>query len=72
MPHFFMGRRILTTNDFPPIPPRNWDWCACLDGDEECGPYGYGRTEREAINNLRDELGEEPPEREAGDLLRNP
>lgn len=37
-----------------PIPPRQFDWCAWYDGDEESGQYGYGRSERAAIDDLTD------------------
>lgn len=29
------------------------DWCAYYDGHEEEGNYGYGRTEAEAIEDLK-------------------
>jgi hypothetical protein len=48
--------RIVTTYVNPPIPIRTSDWCACIDGQEECGPYGWGRTEAEAIADLEDNL----------------
>jgi hypothetical protein len=45
--------RIKTSFLYPPIPDRRQDWCAYYDGREE-GPYGYGRTEIEAIQDLED------------------
>lgn len=39
-----------------PIPERKFDWCSCVDGNEEFGPYGYGRTEADAISDLMDQL----------------
>jgi hypothetical protein len=33
-------------------PFRHHDWCAYLEGREERGPYGWGRTEAEAVNDL--------------------
>lgn len=57
-----MNRKIVTSNPFPPIPIRQFDWCAYYDGDEETGRYGYGATEAEAIadfkTNIVDEKGE--------------
>jgi len=46
----------VTTNVFPPIPDRRFDWCATRDNDEpnDNGAMfqGYGRTEQEAIDDL--------------------
>lgn len=44
--------RIRTRNICPPIPLRQFDWCAWIDGEEERQEYGYGRTEAEAISDL--------------------
>ena len=49
-------RRIVTTHVNPPIPIRTSDWCACVEGTEEDGPYGWGRTEEEAIADLQEKL----------------
>lgn len=46
-------RKIVTSNVYPPIPIRQFDWCAHFDGDEECGPYGWGETEADAISDLK-------------------
>jgi len=43
----------------PPVPKRDFDWCA-VDAekfDDEGGPIGYGRTEQEAIAVLMGKLG---------------
>jgi len=43
-----------------PIPPRNFDWCA-VDDDTYDGPPSticYGETEREAIQDLLDQLND--------------
>ena len=45
-----------TTYVMPPIPMRDHDWCACIDGQEEDGPYGWGATEAEAIADLKEKL----------------
>ena len=50
------GMKIRTSHDYPPIPIRNFDWSACVDGTEETGPYGHGRTEAEAIADLEEKL----------------
>jgi hypothetical protein len=39
----------------PPIPMRQFDYQAYYDGQEEFGPYGYGSTEQEAINDLKEQ-----------------
>lgn len=49
-----MERKIVTRNVCPPIPARNWDWCAFYEGEEEAGDYGWGRTEAEAIQDFKD------------------
>ena len=51
MPPF--KRKILTEYWAKPIPMRQYDWAAWYDGKEESGPYGYGRTEAEAIADLK-------------------
>ena len=52
--------KIVTWFEYPPIPVRNFDWCACYDGEEENGGYGYGRTEQEAIADLIENDPREP------------
>lgn len=44
--------KIITSHIFPPIPDRQFDWCAYYDGHEE-GDTGYGRTEADAITDLQ-------------------
>jgi hypothetical protein len=46
---------IRTENIHPPIPLRNFDWQAWYEGQEE-GPSGYGATEPEAIEDLREQI----------------
>jgi hypothetical protein len=43
----------------PPIPIRNFDWVAWIDGEEENGKHGYGETEKQATDDLLTQLGEE-------------
>lgn len=52
------GRKIVTHNDYPPIPSREFDWVAFYDDTgEETGEYGYSATEEGAIENLICEYG---------------
>lgn len=44
--------KIVTSHQRPPIPTNKMDWCALFDGQEESGPYGYGATELDAVNDL--------------------
>ena len=59
--------KIETTFVYPPIPDRNFDWCA-IDGDTFCcaechSPVGYGATEQAAIADLLEKIAEKnPPE----------
>ena len=58
--------RIRTSFVYPPIPDRRWDWSAVDDetydgSDESRGRarvIGYGRTEAEAIADLKQQLAE--------------
>lgn len=50
---------IRTSYIYPPIPSRNFDWCAWIDGHEESGQVGYGPTEAAAVMNLKEQLDEE-------------
>ena len=43
--------KIITNYICPPIPPRQFDWIAYWDGEEE-GHVGIGRTEAEAVADL--------------------
>jgi hypothetical protein len=50
---------IKTSYVHPPIPIRDFDWCAYIDGYEENTDYhAYGKTEKEAIKNLLDNCSE--------------
>lgn len=55
--------QIRTTYWAKPIPPRQFDWEAWRDGDEPDDngrmPYGYGRTEAEAIDDLIEQIRED-------------
>lgn len=50
------GQSIKTSFWAKPIPDRRYDWEARIEGDDENGPCGYGRTEAEAIADLHSEV----------------
>ncbi|MFZ5783946.1 MAG: hypothetical protein ACOY4R_27425 [Pseudomonadota bacterium] len=51
-----MTRRIITRHEPPPIPVRGFDWRA-LPADYDLGdPIGWGATEQEAIDDLREKM----------------
>lgn len=54
------GMKVRTTNIFPPIPLRQFDWQAVFDDDEpnDNGSMmvGYGSTEAEALEDLKNEF----------------
>ena len=46
---------IITEHIYPPIPIRNYDWSAIRADYDEGDLIGYGRTEQEAIDNLKEQ-----------------
>lgn len=62
-----MGDTIKTVCFYPPIPIRDMDWAAFIEGHEEDGGYGWGATEAEAIadflENCADTTPQAPPRR---------
>jgi hypothetical protein len=51
--------KIKTVYDPAPFPTRSSDWCAYVDGYEERGElYGYGRTEKLALQDCVDSIEE--------------
>jgi len=50
------AQKIVTEKIIPPVPSRNFDWTAWIDGDEETGPWGYGDNEKDAIKDLMELL----------------
>jgi len=51
---------IKTSFVYPPIPNRNFDWLAYVDGHEEnTRLQGWGRSEAEAIAELKERIEEE-------------
>jgi hypothetical protein len=51
-----LGKKIVTSHVQPPIPVRNFDWSAHVDGEEETKVQGWGVSERDAIEDLAAEL----------------
>jgi hypothetical protein len=49
--------KIVTQHICPPIPSFKFDWRATWDGYDLGDPVGYGATEQEAIDDLREILG---------------
>jgi hypothetical protein len=47
---------VVTSFDYPPIPSRDADWSAVLDGYDAGDPIGRGRTEEKAIEDLIDQI----------------
>lgn len=45
--------KIVTNYIYPPIPMRCFDWHATIEGREEEGINGFGKTEQEAIEDLK-------------------
>ena len=50
--------RIVTQFIYPPIPLRQFDWQATFDGYEPGDPIGHGRTERDAVRDLKEQWEE--------------
>lgn len=44
---------IVTRHIYPPIPVRQYDWEAHYDDYDEGDPIGYGSTEQQAIDDLK-------------------
>ena len=56
------GRQIETLHTYPPIPWRDYDWQAVIEGTEPGGLIGTGRCEQEAIDDLIEQLEDEDEE----------
>lgn len=51
--------KIITSHMPPPIPIRDFDWTAYVDGEYDIGqPLGEGKTEADAIADLLEKLAE--------------
>lgn len=48
--------KIITIFDPKPIPDRRFDWCAIGEDYDLGSPTGYGKTEQEAIDDLKEEI----------------
>jgi len=46
--------KIITKNEPPPIPMRQYDWSAFGEDWDLDDPIGYGKTEQEAIKDLKE------------------
>ena len=57
-PREFDGRDVIIRFVYPPIPYRGCDYVAYFDGDEECGPRGWGATKMTAFDALLEALEE--------------
>jgi hypothetical protein len=57
------GTKIVTDFIYPPVPSRQFDWCAVTDNydgaDGGNEPIGYGPTEAAAIADLIEQLEDE-------------
>jgi hypothetical protein len=53
---------IVVTNDPPPIPLRQFDWCVWEDGHEEARNYGYGATRAAALDSFFEQYEDEQTE----------
>ena len=50
--------KIITSNVYPPIPCRDFDWSAITDNYEPGCPIGHGATEQEAVIDLSRQMDE--------------
>ena len=50
--------KIITSFDYPPIPDRRFDWSAIRESYDEGDLIGYGKTEQEAIDDLKEQESE--------------
>jgi hypothetical protein len=51
--------RIIVERVNPPIPVRDFDWCATFAGYEPGEPQGYGATRQAAIDDLMNKAEEQ-------------
>jgi hypothetical protein len=50
---------LVTDHVCPPIPSREYDWCAYQKGEEGSGRYGWGSNEELAVMNWHELYGED-------------
>lgn len=48
----YQNRVIKTTQVLPPIPLRDWDWCATFEDYDGEDYVGWGKSEEDAIQDL--------------------
>ena len=51
------GRRVIVEYVNPPIPMRQFDYCAVFRDYEPGDPQGYGSTPKEAVFDLAEKVG---------------
>ncbi len=51
----YQNRVIKTTQILPPIPLRNWDWCATFEDYDGDDYVGWGESENKAVDDLCDQ-----------------
>ena len=51
--------KIITIHDYPPIPIRDFDWSAIREDYDKGDLIGTGKTEQDAINNLKEQEAEQ-------------
>jgi hypothetical protein len=54
-----VSHKILTNHVFPPVPVRQFDWAAVFEGYEPGAHVGYGRTEQDAIDDLKQQWNDD-------------
>jgi len=47
--------KIITENEYPPIPDRRYDWVAYREDSDENALQGRGATKEQAINDLKEQ-----------------
>ena len=53
--------KVTTENIRPPVPSTQYDWMACVEGEEDSLPIGRGPTEAEALRDLAEQLADRLP-----------
>jgi hypothetical protein len=48
--------KIIINQSGCPLSSRRFDWAAYVDGKEESGPYGWGRSPEAALEELQEKL----------------
>ena len=53
--------KVTTEYIRPPVPSTQYDWMACVEGEEDSLPIGRGPTEAEALRDLAEQLADRLP-----------